>query len=53
MGHRYKVTSEIDYNALKNIKLGLIISRESYIDTFDPTKSYNAWTGTLSLEARF
>jgi hypothetical protein len=53
MGHRYKGTGEIDYNVLKNIKLGINISRESYIDTFDPTKSYNAWAGTISLEARF
>jgi hypothetical protein len=53
LGQRYKGTAEINYNALKNIRLGLSISRENYIDHLDSTKSYNAWSGTFSLEARF
>lgn len=53
LGNRYKGTAEINYNALKNIRLGISVTRENYIDRMDPTRSYNAWQGTLSLEARF
>jgi hypothetical protein len=51
--NRYKGTAEINYNALKNIRLGINLTRENYLNRIDPTRSYNAWLGGISLEARF
>jgi hypothetical protein len=53
LSNRYRGTTEINYNALKNIRLGLSLTRENYLDRVDPTRSFNSWIGTFSLEARF
>jgi hypothetical protein len=52
-GNHYKAMTELNYNALKNIRLGISITRENFVDHLNSSMSYNAWQGSLSLEARF
>lgn len=50
---RYRGDLQLNYNAWKNIRLGLNFARENFLNHLDPQKSFNLWQGGLSLEARF
>ncbi len=50
---RYRGTIEFDYNALKNLRIGLTGINEYFTNTLDPTLSYVLWQINLSGEAKF
>ncbi|HVZ82015.1 MAG TPA: hypothetical protein VHE12_14605 [bacterium] len=58
---RYRGTIDLNYNALKNLRVGIGLVNEYFYDTTyqlsnstpDHTKDYSLWQGTISAEARF
>ncbi len=50
---RNRGTVEINYNALKNIRLGINFSLEHYVNIMFPEQGYDLVQGGISLEARF
>jgi hypothetical protein len=50
---RYRGTLEFDYNALKNLRIGLTGINEYYTDYLTSTLSYVMWQINLSGEAKF
>lgn len=50
---RYRGTLEFDYNALKNLRIGLTGVNEYYTDYLTSTLGYVLWQVTLSGEAKF
>lgn len=50
---RYRGTIDLNYNALKNLRVGIGVANEYFTNVLNPTLGYSLWQGTISAEARF
>ena len=50
---RYRGTIDINYNALKNLRIGIGLANEYFTNTLNNQLDYVLWQGDISAEARF
>ncbi len=50
---RYRATINLNYNALKNLRIGLSLANEYFTNDLNSQLSYTLWQGEVSAEARF
>jgi hypothetical protein len=50
---RYRGTIALNYNALKNLRIGIGLTNEYFTNTLNPQLDYVLWQGDISAEARF
>ena len=50
---RFRGTLDFNYNALKNLRVGLGVAYENFTNDLNSQLSYTLWQGTISVEARF
>jgi hypothetical protein len=50
---RYRGTIDFNYNALKNLRVGIGVANEYFTNDLNPQLDYILWQGNISAEARF
>ena len=50
---RYRATINLNYNALKNLRVGIGLVNEYFTNDLNSQLSYTLWQGEVSAEARF